>query len=184
MFDIGWSELMVIGVVALVVIGPKDLPGAIYALGKWVRKARLMARDFQGHLDDMMREAELNDLRQQALKARDSMNFGNVIDKTVDPDGRLKHVFDLEVKDTSQYSDAAAAAAAAGAGTPTVPGTGAAVGSGAAAFDVSAAGATGHAGSPPEPEPEPEPVATPAPVVTPAPAAPAASDKPATDRTA
>lgn len=181
MFDIGWSELMVIGVVALVVIGPKDLPGAIYALGKWVRKARLLARDFQGHLDDMMREAELNDLRQQALKARDSMNLGTVIDKTVDPDGRLKHVFDLEVKDTSHYSDAAAAAAA-GAGTPTVPGTGAAVGSGAAAFDVSAAGATGHAGSPPEPEPEP--AAMPAPVVTPAPAAPAASDKPATDKTA
>lgn len=177
MFDIGWSELMVIGVVALVVIGPKDLPHAIYALGKWVRKARLLARDFQGHLDDMMREAELNDLRQQALKARDTMNLNNVIDKTVDPDGRLKHVFDLEVKDTSHYSDAAAAGA--GSGTPAVPGTGAAVGSGAAAFDVGAAGATGHAGSPPEPEASP---ATP----TPAPArpAPAASDKPASDKTA
>lgn len=178
MFDIGWSELMVIGVVALVVIGPKDLPNAIYTLGKWVRKARLVARDFQGHLDDMMREAELNDLRQQALKARD-MHLGNIIDKTVDPDGRLKHVFDLEVKDTSHLSPDAPASAGA---TPDVPGIGSGVGSAMAAFDVSAAGATGHAGSPPE-DRSPEPPAASSPAAQSVPAADTAS-KPAPDKTA
>ncbi|WP_100085358.1 Sec-independent protein translocase protein TatB, partial [Nitrospirillum viridazoti] len=68
MFDIAWSELALIGVVALVVIGPKDLPVALYTAGKWMRKARLLARDFQSHLDDMVRQAELEDLRKQAQK--------------------------------------------------------------------------------------------------------------------
>ncbi|PWC52780.1 Sec-independent protein translocase protein TatB [Azospirillum sp. TSO22-1] len=94
MFDIGWSELMVIALVALVVIGPKDLPQAIYAVGKWVRKARLVARDFQGHLDDMMREAELDDLRKQALKARD-LNIKAMVENQIDPKGDLKAAFDL-----------------------------------------------------------------------------------------
>lgn len=94
MFDIGWSELMVIALVALVVIGPKDLPQAIYAVGKWVRKARLVARDFQGHLDEMMREAELDDLRKQALKARD-LNIKAMVENQIDPKGDLKAAFDL-----------------------------------------------------------------------------------------
>lgn len=94
MFDIGWSELMVIAAVALVVIGPKDLPQAIYAVGKWVRKARLVARDFQGHLDEMMREAELDDLRKQALKARD-INIKQMMEAQLDPKGELKAAFEL-----------------------------------------------------------------------------------------
>lgn len=94
MFDIAWSELMVIAVVALVVIGPKDLPKTIYTLGKWVRKARLVARDFQGHLDDMMREAELDELRKEALKVRDA-NLQKMVEDTVDPKGDLKAAFDI-----------------------------------------------------------------------------------------
>lgn len=94
MFDIGWSELMLIGLVALVVIGPKDLPKAIYGVGKWVRKARLVAREFQSHVDDMMREAELDDLRQQALKARD-LHMSRMLEDTVDPKGELKAALDL-----------------------------------------------------------------------------------------
>ncbi|WP_448187711.1 Sec-independent protein translocase protein TatB [Azospirillum sp. sgz301742] len=94
MFDIGWSELMVIAVVALVVIGPKDLPQAIYGIGKWVRKARLVARDFQGHIDEMMREAELDDLRKQALKARD-LNIKQMVEDQFDPKGELKKAFDV-----------------------------------------------------------------------------------------
>lgn len=94
MLDIAWSELMLIAVVALVVIGPKDLPKAIYTLGKWVRKARLVARDFQGHLDDMMREAELDELRKEALKVRDT-NIQKMVENTVDPKGELKTAFDV-----------------------------------------------------------------------------------------
>lgn len=94
MFEIGWSELMIIAVVALVVIGPKDLPQAIYSIGKWVRKARLVAREFQGHLDDMMREAELDDLRKQALKARD-MNIQRMMEEQIDPKGEMKTALDM-----------------------------------------------------------------------------------------
>lgn len=94
MFDIGWPELMLIGLVALVVIGPKDLPKAIYGFGKWVRKARVVAREFQTHIDDMMREAELDDLRQQALKARD-LNMSRMVENAVDPKGELKGALDL-----------------------------------------------------------------------------------------
>jgi len=94
MLDIAWSELMLIAVVALVVIGPKDLPKTIYTLGKWVRKARLVARDFQGHLDDMMREAELDELRKEALKVRDT-NIQKMVENTVDPKGELKTAFDV-----------------------------------------------------------------------------------------
>lgn len=94
MFDFGWSELLIIAVVALVVIGPKDLPQAIYGIGKWVRKARLVAREFQGHMDDMMREAELDELRKQALKARD-LNIKQMMENQIDPKGDLTKAFDV-----------------------------------------------------------------------------------------
>src|SRR6185295_3515459 len=63
MFDIGWSELVVIAVVAIVVIGPKDLPGALRAFGRWTGKLKRMARDFQGQFSEALREAELDDLK-------------------------------------------------------------------------------------------------------------------------
>jgi sec-independent protein translocase protein TatB len=65
MFDIAWSELALIGAVALVVIGPKDLPKVMRTMGKWTRKARLLASEFQRNFDDMVRQAELDDLRKQ-----------------------------------------------------------------------------------------------------------------------
>jgi sec-independent protein translocase protein TatB len=65
MFDIAWSELMLIGAVALVVIGPKDLPKAMRTVGQAVGKIRRMAGEFQGQFNDAMREAELHDLKKQ-----------------------------------------------------------------------------------------------------------------------
>ncbi|MBY6263594.1 twin-arginine translocase subunit TatB [Azospirillum sp. 412522] len=93
MFDIAWSELMVIAVIALVVIGPKDLPKAIFTLGKWVRKARGVAREFQTHIDDMMRETELDELRKEALKTRD-LNIKKMMEDTIDPQGEVGKAFD------------------------------------------------------------------------------------------
>ena len=73
-FDIAWPEFLLIGVVALVVIGPKDLPAALRVAGYWVRKARTMSREFQSHFDQMLREAELDEVRQELrLKAEDLM---------------------------------------------------------------------------------------------------------------
>ena len=65
MFDIGWSELVVIGVVALIAIGPKELPGVLRMVGQWAGKARRMAAEFQGQFNEAMREAEMADIKKQ-----------------------------------------------------------------------------------------------------------------------
>jgi sec-independent protein translocase protein TatB len=69
MFDIGWSEMLVVGIVALVVIGPKELPAALRTAGRMVSKARGIAGEFRQHWDDAMREAELDDIRRKAEEA-------------------------------------------------------------------------------------------------------------------
>lgn len=69
--DIGWPEFLLIGVVALLVIGPKDLPAALRVAGYWVRKARTMSREFQSHFEQMLREAELDEVRQELKKVTD-----------------------------------------------------------------------------------------------------------------
>jgi len=65
MFDISWTEFLLIGVVALVVIGPKELPGVMRTLGQWSRKVRSMASDFQNQFHEAMREAEMADLKKE-----------------------------------------------------------------------------------------------------------------------
>jgi sec-independent protein translocase protein TatB len=88
LFDIGWPELMLIGVIALVVIGPKDLPRALRVAGFWVRKARTLSREFQGSIDQMIREAELEEVRQDLKKATE-FDLEKEIRSTVDPTGEL-----------------------------------------------------------------------------------------------
>jgi sec-independent protein translocase protein TatB len=65
MFDISWTEFLLIGVVALVVIGPKELPGVMRTIGQYTRKIRGMAADFQNQFQEAMREAEMADLKKQ-----------------------------------------------------------------------------------------------------------------------
>jgi len=65
MFDIAWSELFVILIVALVVVGPKDLPRLMRKVGQWAGRARAMADQFRRSFDDMARQAELDELRNQ-----------------------------------------------------------------------------------------------------------------------
>jgi sec-independent protein translocase protein TatB len=89
MFDIGWSELLVIGVVALVVIGPKDLPRVLKTVGYWVRKARNVSREFQSSIEQMVREAELEDVKKEIEKVS-SLDLHKEIERTVDPTGDLK----------------------------------------------------------------------------------------------
>jgi sec-independent protein translocase protein TatB len=72
MFDIGWSELVVIAVVALIAIGPKELPSVLRTLGQWMGKARRMAAEFQGQFNEAMREAEMADLKKSFDEVRDA----------------------------------------------------------------------------------------------------------------
>jgi sec-independent protein translocase protein TatB len=64
-FDVGASELLLIAVVAVVVIGPKDMPGAMRQAGRWIGKARKMSSHFRTGLDSMIREAEMEDMEKK-----------------------------------------------------------------------------------------------------------------------
>lgn len=83
MFDIGWTELVIVGVVALIVIGPRELPGLLRNLGQIMTKLRRMASDFQSQFQDALREAELDDLRKQAedLSSEMTSAAGNPLQK-------------------------------------------------------------------------------------------------------
>jgi sec-independent protein translocase protein TatB len=109
MFDIAWSEFLVIGAVALVVIGPKDLPKVLKTVGAMVAKARGLAREFQSGLDDMIRESELDELRKSVTKATE-FNPNEELKTIIDPGGEM-----------TKTVEAAAAEASAAAGPPPEP---------------------------------------------------------------
>jgi sec-independent protein translocase protein TatB len=88
MFDFSWSELLVIALVALVVIGPKDLPRVLRTAGKWAGKARTVANEFRSSIDQMIRESELEEMRKEVEKVA-TTDIGHEIEKSVDPKGEL-----------------------------------------------------------------------------------------------
>ena len=82
MFDLGWSEFVLIAVVALIAIGPKELPGVLRALGQWMGKARKMAAEFQSQFQEAMREAEMADLKKsfdEVREAASGLTSGNIM---------------------------------------------------------------------------------------------------------
>src|ERR1700752_2162725 len=72
MLDFSWSELILIGIVALVAIGPKELPGVLRMVGQWMGKARKMAAEFQSQFQEAMREAEMADLKKSFDEVREA----------------------------------------------------------------------------------------------------------------
>ncbi len=78
MFDIGWSELVVIGVVALVVIGPKELPGMLRTVGGAIAKIRRMAGEFQSQFQEAMREAEIDEARKSVEGLNQAASFNPI----------------------------------------------------------------------------------------------------------
>jgi sec-independent protein translocase protein TatB len=80
MFDIAWSEMILIGAVALVVIGPKDLPKALRSVGEAVGKVKRMAAEFQGQFNDAMREAELHEIKKQVEDVGGSVQAATKVD--------------------------------------------------------------------------------------------------------
>lgn len=95
MFDIGWQELFVIAVVALIVIGPKDLPRAIRAITHWIGKIRGLARDFQSGLDEVVREAELDDIKKQ-IDQVSQLDLEREIQNTIDPTGEATKAMSMD----------------------------------------------------------------------------------------
>src|SRR5215471_15308254 len=118
MFDIGWSELLLIGIVALIAIGPKELPGALRTLGQWMGKVRRMASEFQNQFHEAMREAELADLKKEvdemATKAQSYAHFDPIDDIRKDIEKAASPPPDLEtLTDTAALNPAHAATPAA-----------------------------------------------------------------------
>lgn len=84
MFDIGWSELLVIAIVMIVVVGPKDLPRMLRTFGKTTAKLRAMAGDFQRQFNEALKEAELDDVKRSIDDLR-SLNPTEQIKKQLNP---------------------------------------------------------------------------------------------------
>lgn len=93
MLGFSWSEIGVILVVALIVIGPKDLPVAIRTASAALRKARGLASEFQGHVQELMREADLADVGAELRNLR-NFDLGGVVERHIDQDGGLRDAFD------------------------------------------------------------------------------------------
>jgi sec-independent protein translocase protein TatB len=93
MFDFAWSEIALIGVVALVLIGPKDMPVAIKAVTGFIKKARRMAAEFQTHVDEMVRDTELAEVRQQINEIR-NFDIRGEFERAVDADGSIRRSFE------------------------------------------------------------------------------------------
>jgi sec-independent protein translocase protein TatB len=115
LLDFGWSELMLIGFVALIVIGPKDLPKALRVAGFWVRKARTLSREFQSSIEQMVREAELDEVRQELKKATE-IDLDKEFRQTIDPSGSLAE--GLKPPELPNFSEAATLTADNGPKTP------------------------------------------------------------------
>ena len=122
MFDIGWSELVVIAVVALIAIGPKELPGVLRMVGQWMGKARKMAGEFQGQFQEAMREAEMADLKKTFDEVKETAT-GFASDNVMT--SLQKDVSDsLRIEDISKpETDAQVASVTDAPVTPTTPAT-------------------------------------------------------------
>ncbi len=88
MLDIGWSEMAVVAVIALIIIGPKDLPRILRTAGQWANKARGIAREFRNSLDDMVRESDIGDIKKE-VDAAASYDLKKEAKNAIDPTGVL-----------------------------------------------------------------------------------------------
>ncbi len=121
MLDIGWSEMAVIALVALVVIGPKDLPKAMKTAAFWVRKARKLASEFHSGVDQLVREAELEEAR-ETIRSASKINLNRTLEQTIDPTGEVNKALQAPTDaNLSSGSSAAPAAAKPKPADPPVP---------------------------------------------------------------
>lgn len=116
MFDIGWSEMAVIALIALIVIGPKDLPKTMKTIAQWMRKAKSLTREFQSGFDEMVREAELEDAR-KALEQTRSGNLQRTISNAIDPDDEVGGEVRAVEREARSDSSSSSSEAAKGGGS-------------------------------------------------------------------
>ena len=94
MFNLGWGEIVVIGIVALIAIGPKELPTVLRTLGQWMGKVRRMANEFQGQFQEALREAEFADLKKHADDISSSVAEFSNIDPLADAQKDVERAFE------------------------------------------------------------------------------------------
>ena len=99
MLDIGWTEILIIAVVALFVVGPKDIPKALRTVGIWVGKLRHLSREFQTTVEDAVRDTELDEVKKQIESAK--TGFTKELNESIDPKGELTGMLG-GVNDTSE----------------------------------------------------------------------------------
>ena len=120
MFEIGWGELLLIGVVALLVIGPKELPTVFRTLGQWTNKLRRMASEFQSQFHEAMREAEMTDLKKQVddmtSQAQSYASFDPVAEVRRELDSTQQQIESAMADKPTQTAPVAAEPSAAPAG--------------------------------------------------------------------
>ena len=97
MFDIGWPELFLIAVVVLLVVGPKELPKVLRNVGVWVGKSKVVTREFRTHIDDMIRENELEEVRGQ-IESAGQMDLDSITQNTI---GLQDDIDDVIVDDSN-----------------------------------------------------------------------------------
>lgn len=119
MFDLAWSELFVIGLVAVLVLGPKELPTAMRTLAKAIRKVRNLGSEFQGHFNEMLREAELDEVRKQVQKFSQTSLVDHVTNY-VDPKGEVAKEVNSALQDPDAQVAPPAEQAVATPGAPDV----------------------------------------------------------------
>jgi sec-independent protein translocase protein TatB len=98
MFDIGWPEMAVVAVIALIIIGPKDLPRIMRTVGRWAGKARAMARQFQRSIDDMARESDMDDVK-KGFDSVSKFNPKKELSNAIDPTGSVKKALESPAAD-------------------------------------------------------------------------------------
>ncbi len=112
MFGLAWSEVMLIGAVALIAIGPKDLPVAIKAVTQAIKKARRLAAEFQSHVDELVREVDISGVTDTINELR-NFDVTSTVQKAVDPDGSLKAAFSGDILGEAATAPTAATPVAA-----------------------------------------------------------------------
>lgn len=111
MFDVGWVEMVVVIVVMIIVIGPKDLPVVLHTMGKWIAHVRAMARSFQDSIEEMAEEAGLDEMRDDVRSIRD-FSLEDEVEKSIDPEGELKKQISGDSAKAVEHHDGGAGAEA------------------------------------------------------------------------